>query len=629
MIKHMSNKALFIENIQDYHNIDKNFLNANDYEVFSFDIELNDFLKEKKISTQIADTYLSKDDHDKIYQYTVSLYNWYDQKLVPNDLEFEKLNILSLFDTAEFHHLLIREIYRFITIKRILEKYNFNQIVANSHLITMIKSISTNQIDFIQIKNSKHNFSIPFENYSLSIPIFGTNISIKISRNTYTKIKNHFEFILGKLFGLWFDSKTLKKSLLFLEFNIEQYSKLFLNLKKYDKNVILINMRRPAIWNINSIKILKKYNCKILTPDFYLSKNEKKNISKLTSIYQNKLNKLWMNESIFQQVFLIENCSIWSTINTVLLKIYQQRLEDYIKLIIFSKKISQSIGPNCIVSLNVFGETEKAILNLNNESRSILLEHGFTNYVPELSLFDTSNMYTLFKGKMALWGNIQKEYIVNQHHIPEEKLIVVGSPRHDDFKKKITKTNNKKTILIIPGQYDEPNGIYDTESFRRYEDLLKKLFLILKHIPNVTLIVKLHPSLQKNNMQIKKIIEKINPNIQIKQFSSILSELESCDTVINIFPEIFPSTVLLEGLLLRKPILNISLHKYSYKFAFEKDHAVLSIFYDDDLEKHIHEILFDKNLRSLLIENGIKHAERYLANFGHASEELANILNSY
>ena len=625
----MSKKALFLESIQDYQNVDKIFLNANDYEIFSFDIELNDFLKEKGFSVKIADTYLSKKDHDKIYQYTISLYNWYDQKLIPNDLEFEKLNILSLFDTAEFHHLLIREIYRFITIKRILEKSNFTQIVANSHLSIMIKSIFNDKINLVLIKNSKHNFSIPFENYSLSIPVKGIDISIKISRNTYTKIKNSFEFVMAKLFGLWFDPKTLKKSLLFVEFNAEQYSKLFLNLKKYDKNIVLINMRRPAIWNINSIKILKKYNCKILTPDFYLSKNEKKNISKFTKIYSDKLNKLWKNESIFQQIFLIENCSIWPTINTVLLKIYQQRLEDYIKLIIFSKKISKLINPNCIVSLNVFGETEKAILNLNNESKSILLEHGFTNYVPELSLFDTSNMYALFKDKMALWGNIQKEYVINQHHIPEEKLIVVGSPRHDDFKKKIIKTNDTKTILIIPGQYDEPNGIYDAESFKKYEVLMKNLFSILKHIPNISFIVKLHPSLQKNNMLIKKIIEKIDPEIQIKQFSSIISELESCDTVINIFTELFPSTALLEGLLLKKPILNISLHKYSYEFEFEKDHAVLSILYDDNLEKYIHEILFDKNLRSSLIENGTKHTERYLTNFGHASEKLASILNSY
>ena len=38
----------------------------------------------------------------------------------------------------------------------------------------------------------------------------------------------------------------------------------------------------------------------------------------------------------------------------------------------------------------------------------------------------------------------------------------------------------------------------------------------------------------------------------------------------NIFPELFPSTVLLEGLILKKPVMNISLYDRSYNFEFEK-----------------------------------------------------------
>ena len=174
-------------------------------------------------------------------------------------------------------------------------------------------------------------------------------------------------------------------------------------------------------------------------------------------------------------------------------------------MVLFSKKLSDSIDLSCIVSLNVIGETEKAILDQNKNIPSILLEHGFTNYVHELSHFDISNMYSSFKDKIALWGNTQKEYLIAQHAISEERILTIGSPRHDIFFKKYRSNNRaKKIVLITPGQFDEPNAVYDTNSFIKYELLFKKLFTILKNIPDISVIVKLHPSQQKNNLYLKK-----------------------------------------------------------------------------------------------------------------------------
>ena len=99
--------------------------------------------------------------------------------------------------------------------------------------------------------------------------------------------------------------------------------------------------------------------------------------------------------------------------------------------------------------------------------------------------------------------------------------------------------------------------------------------------------------------------------------------------MINIFTEIYGSTVMLEGLILKKPILNISLDVRTYKFEFEKDNAVLSISYEDNIDKNIRKILFDKNLQAILIENGFNHVTHYLSHPGNASKELARILSSF
>ena len=86
---------------------------------------------------------------------------------------------------------------------------------------------------------------------------------------------------------------------------------------------------------------------------------------------------------------------------------------------------------------------------------------------------------------------------------------------------------------------------------------------------------------------------------------------------------------MLEGLIMEKPILNISLDTRSYKFEFENDNAVLGISYNDDIDLNIKKIINDKELRSTLVKNGTKHVLRYLSNPGNASKELARILSSF
>ena len=625
----LKTKAIFLENIEDYNNLDEKFLQDKNNLLFSFNIDVYNFLKNKKHDFEIADEHLTQDDHSKIYQYAISFYDWYKKNSLLETMEFEGTNLLGLFDTAELHHLLIREIYRFITLKRILNKFSFTEIFANHNLSIMINSIKKQEYKIIEIQNTSHDFSIPFEKYSLPLSILGHEIPLTISRNMYKKIKSTIESFVCKGSNLWFNPNNSKKSILFLEFNFEQYLDLFKNLKS-DKNIILINIRRPAFTNFNSLKMLKDLNCSIITPDYFLSSSEKKLVTKYTKKYLINLEKLWEEQSLLSKIFTIENCSIWNIIKDILLQTYQLRLEDYVKLVLFSKKLSTSINLSCIISLNNIGETEKAILNQNEKIPSILLEHGFANYVPELSQFDISSMYPTFQDKIALWGNTQKKYLMDQHSTSEEKILTVGSPRHDIFFKNTTSNNtSRKTVLITPGQFDEPNAVYDTNSFIKYELLFQKLFSILKQIPNISIIVKLHPSQQKNNLYFKKIIQKIDPDITIKQSTPIIDEIQSCDLLINIFPEIFPSTVLLEGLILKKPVMNISLYDRSYNFEFEKDESVLSIRDTDDLETNLKKILFDNKFKSTLIQNGTKHVNRYLSNPGYASEELARVLNSY
>ena len=374
----MTRKVLLVKNINDFENAKKNH-NLTNFEIYSLDIETHNFLENQNIHHEIADRYLTKNDHSDIYKYTISFYNWHEDPLVSKKFEYEKYDLLSLFDTAELHHILIREIYQFIIIKRIIEKNNPTEILCNSNLSKIVKSISNDKISCVILDDIESNSSSPFEKYSFSFSFLGFNLPIKLSREKYVKLKNFLESVIGKFFGLHYNLKNTQESVLFLEINPEQYPHLLENIKK---NIIFLNQRRPAIWNWKSIKLLKKNNCKILNPQNYLTANEKSEISDTSKKYFKEIETFWKNKEIFSKLFVIEGCSFWENISSILLKIYGQRLEDYITLVFFSKNILNKLNLSCILSLNIFGETEKIILSGRNNVDSILLEHGFTNYVP-------------------------------------------------------------------------------------------------------------------------------------------------------------------------------------------------------------------------------------------------------
>jgi hypothetical protein len=153
--------------------------------------------------------------------------------------------------------------------------------------------------------------------------------------------------------------------------------------------------------------------------------------------------------------------------------------------------------------------------------------------------------------------------------------------------------------------------------------------MIIKNMPNVNLIVKLHPVQDSNNQYIKKLIQKLDPNIPIYQIGSIKNIIELCDLMINIHIELMPSTVMLEGLILKKPILNVIMMDKIQQFQYVKDDAVLSKFDKFDLNKPINDLLFNYDLSEKLVANGQEHIKKFLVNQGTASKSFADILNNF
>ena len=628
----MTKTFVFIDNTSEFYKLPKNLINSSETKIFSFNIIVHKFLEDKKIEHEIAESYLSKEDHFKIFDTAVSFWEWHKSKSIDNEFQYEGVNILGLLETGEFHQFLVAEIYKFFVIKRIIEKERPDKIFANNQFSNIISKLTdNNHISINQIDTKKYNFLIYFDKFSYEFHLGKIPIRIQLSRKNYQRLKKFFESIVCKLFSLDLKPNENKKIILFVEFNPSQYSELFENLKNYEGVVSLLNYRRPAIWNMDSLNFLRKSNCKLIRMENFLNASDKKLISDLVIGYLEKLERL-RTDSYLENKFTVEGITIWPFLKEILIEVFRKRMYEYLLLILFSKKILTKTNVSCIVTLGLFGESEKAILNLNkNNKPSILLEHGFTNYLPEISRFDITSGLSIFKDKIAVWGNIQKQYLVNVLKTPEKKILVVGSPRHDKFFREIisTKKDSVRTVLIIPGIFAPTNAQFSTFSYLRLENLLKRTFKIFESFKNVKLIVKLHPSQYIETEYIKKLINQSNPNVMIYHTEPIQKILEDCDTVLNIHTEVLPSTAFLDALVMGKPVMNISLVDENYNFQFIKDNAVMQVTYKSDLEKNLKTILYDENFRKELIENAQKHLQSYLSNQGKASKHLAEILKSF
>ena len=188
----MEKSIFLIDNTNELDSFD--FRNIKNTKIFSFNIKTHKFLEEKKINHVIAERYLDEEDHKKIFQKTISLWNWYENKQFDEKLKYEGKNILGLLDTAELHQILVREIYSFLNLKRILEKEKPEKIICSNHFKKMIISLSSKNLIKLDVYDkSVHDFLVVWDKILIRFNLGRKPISIPISRKNYSFIKNLIE----------------------------------------------------------------------------------------------------------------------------------------------------------------------------------------------------------------------------------------------------------------------------------------------------------------------------------------------------------------------------------------------------------------------------------------------------
>jgi len=619
----MNKKLCFVTNSTDF-----SLLETSNVEIFSFDYESHKHLEELDIKHNIAEELLKDNERFELFDKVKEFRDWYANPLLPK-FELQGVNIFSLLDGMEFHELLMQKLILFFTIKKILDNNNPTSIVCPYEMIVMVRTLSSGNPIQIESNSGNEKKKLFWDSINVKRNIAGKPISIKISRTKYNKLKNLLDKTVGITYRLYFNFKNKnKKTILLLEMYPPVYKELIQNLKSEDYNIIIINRRRPVTLEKESIKVLQNSNCKLISKNDLFEKDDLEKISLITDDYSEKIYEIWEHEQKFNRVFRIDNIEFWDLIKNDLKEVFQRRIKEYVELVFFINKIYEKINVRKILSLYETGETERAFLfNKDSEVESYLLEHGFSLLFKETQRFGMISSYDKFSDKILVWSDFQKQFLTKNYNINEDRILPIGSPRHDVLTRKKIPVSKKQqfTVLVAPTPITQLQGFDTTEIHKRFENSMKELCALLEN-QNINLLFKIHPSQSFHNDEIKKIIEKYSSKSSIFLLDPVTELIESSDLVITITPEGWaPSTIMLESMILGKPALNIILDGREYDFEYIKQNAAISVSYDS-IEKTVLHLLTNSDFRNEISENAKSFTKKFLSNYGNSSKMLANLL---
>ena len=591
-----------------------NLVKKNFSEFITFDYESHKKLSDRNIHHKLIDDYITDLDRREIFDFSNRCLKKIEE-FNESVLRFHDINLVNLIDRNELLGFLMNIIPKIKVVGQILQNNNYEKIFLASNIYEIF--VDSRFKENIRLLNTIQDEFMSFEKIDIPIELGILKTKITIDRSKYKIIKYVIEKCIGNFFGL---RKNDKKKIVLLEFNPEVYHDLLKEINRRGFQPVLINFRRSPIFNFKTIRYLIKSKSAIMFPKDWLEKVELEEFEKNKINFFNKMNEVIKNEKIFLN-FDYKGINFSSFLQKKLNRILIQRLDEYIMQILIAESIKSRSDIQGIVTLNFSGETEKVFSYVQEKIPILYLQHGFANYIESTSHFDVLDDFHSIKNKIAVWGDIIKDYLIRVKAIPENKIIVSGSPKYDSFSR-IEKNKKRKKIMLVTIRPITMVGEGPRiELYEKYKNTLDKLILISNNIENLEIIFKLHPQQNPSNQIIIDMIKK-NNKIKILQFNPIKELLSDCDLHVNIAPDNFDaSTVILEAMIMGKPTLNIQLQKNEIEFEFMKAGAIKTINYDSDIKEVIFDLISHHGTEELF-NNSQNFLNKYMKNRGNAAKKL-------
>ena len=588
-------------------------------QAISFDYNSHKNLDLGSIEHETSDNFITQEETNEIQNHLYTFSKWYYQKSIQKFFMVEDLNIGQLLQ-EQFIDYMIKFFKKFFEFKKIHEKFPNSTFISSGILyeISAIFSPNVQKID----TDKEVNYDFVHDKVRIDLNIGKNKINFSLSSSKYKKIKHFSEKFTQSL--LKSKATPNSRNVLLVELSTEKYKKLLEESKNHNINLIQFGIRRPAIWNMNTFKIIKNAKCDIITPDSLIDSKLKIKIQEQKNLITKQILELYRQDEILSQYFSYEGYSFWCAIKPIMQKLFETRIEHIARDIQTIKALFQKITIDTAVISSEIGITEQIIINEAKKHgvKLALLQHGIyygTKEAKETNL--SKGLYPIKSDKFLIWGKDSENDLKNIDIVEPVKLKIIGHPGYDSWKPASIDKDFSCVLLALTGpehMFIQGHQVSNAIKFENHLEEICKIVTAMKK----KLIIKIHPSFHV--FDFTEMIKKISSDIEVISGGSIMGLINSCDVMIATNY----TTAILESYLLQKPVICLPIIDYNlgtptlFDFNAETNVSI------GKLHVTLEKLLHDKNFKNKTIQRQNEFVENYLANHGNSSKKLLEYIET-
>ena len=587
--------------------------------IISFDYNSHKNLNLENIEHQTSDEFITQENTNEIQNHLYTFSKWHHEKSIQKFFMIEGLNIGQLLQD-QFIDYMVKFLKKFFEFKKIHEKFP-NSLFISSGILYEISAIFSSNVQKIDT-DVEVNYDFVHDKVRIDLNLGKNHINISLSSSKYKKIKHFSEKFTQSLF----EPKTTSNSrnVLLVELSTERYQKLLEESRNHNINLIQFGIRRPAIWNMNTFKIIKNTKCGIITPGSLINSKLKIKIQEQKNLITKQISELYQHDEILSQYFSYEGYSFWCAIKPIIQKLFEKSIEHIARDIQTIKALFQKITIDTAVIPSEIGITEQIVINESKKHgiKLALLQHGIyydTKEAKETNL--SKGLYPVKSDKFLIWGKVSESDSKNNGFIEPTKLKIIGHPGYDSWKPTSIHKDTSCVLLALTGPDLMVIQGHQVSNAIEFENHLEEIYKIVTSMKK-KLIIKMHPAPQLFDFSEK--IKKISSDIEVISTGSIMELINSCDVMIATNY----TTAILESYLLQKPVICLPIIDYNLGIPTLFDFNAETNISIEKLQMTLEKLLHDKNFKNKTIQRQNEFVENYLTDRENSSKKLLEYIET-
>ena len=603
-----SNDYLLVDKIQ---NIDE----IGDYsskKIISFDYESHVLLNEQKIPHTISDEFISTEELHSIEKQVYDFVNWYEIPSIQNLIVEDGINLGELF-FLEFRAELVSFLKKFTELSKLVKSHPDSNYFVSETIWELISSLTKN-VSKLNIKTQDISM---YNSIDVPLKLGSKQLTMKLSTKNASRIQN---FLNKTSQSLFLNKKINKKfpSVLIVNFSTLKTESFLLEIPKFNLNVIKYDRTTPAIWNTNTLNIIKNSNCIVENESTLLDKSSSKKIKLIEENMMSKIDSI-LSSKDFENFFSLYGVNFWNEIKPLITRLCKKRFLQASKEIQLAKNLLNKYSFSKILLFHESGIVEQIILSLGKKQKIpiCVLQHGL--YFDSKEMIEENHFQRIIPKKsdyFLAWGDIFKNFL-ETNNVNSDQIKNIGSIFHDSLFKINSESKEATGNVLLasdPLAFNRPIDLSINQK-ELYNTAIENICKTISQ-NNKKLTIKTHP--QKHQSE-ENIAKKIDEKISVFHSGDVLSLIESSDLVI--VTDV--TTVILEAMIMQKPVISIQI----------KDHYGKPKVFDycnqiplESLDSWIKSFYNEPKIKNDLIEKGNEFLNKYLSNRENSSKKLLEFL---